>query len=367
MLQVNSLGKSFGAFEAVRDVTLEAAEGELVTLLGPSGCGKSTTLRCIAGLEPPTSGKISMGGECIFSDQEGVNIPPERRRIGMVFQSYALWPHMTVLENVGYPLRQQKLSTAERDKRALGALELVGLANAAKSSPGMLSGGQQQRVALARALAAQCRILLFDEPLSNLDVRLREQLRNEIRDIQKRLGITAVYVTHDQSEALAISDRIVVMDKGRIVQVGPPQALYARPKTRFAASFLGNVNLLEVTEIGTVGSDPAWLRLGSEDGGEKRAPVDECASKGAAGNRLQLGVRCELIKLTAPGEDVFRGDNRWEGTIRNSIFLGDCIEYQISTSCGTVLKAKVPPYVRFTTGQAVVASIAPEDCFIIRD
>lgn len=367
MLRVTSLGKSFGAFDAVRDVTIEAAEGELVTLLGPSGCGKSTTLRCIAGLEPPTSGEITMGGECIFSDRKGVNIPPERRRIGMVFQSYALWPHMSVLENVAYPLRQQKLSATDRQKRALNALELVGLAGASASSPGMLSGGQQQRIALARALASECRILLFDEPLSNLDVRLREQLRNEIRDIQKRLGITAVYVTHDQSEALAISDRIVVMDKGRIVQIGPPEALYARPNTRFAASFLGNVNLLEMTEIGTAGSDPGWLRLSSEDGEEKRAPVDGGTSGAAAGNRVQLGVRCELIKLMAPGEDVFGGDNRWEGTILASIFLGDCIEYEIATPRGTVLKAKVPPYVRFRAGQAVVASVAPQDCFIIRD
>jgi ABC-type Fe3+/spermidine/putrescine transport system ATPase subunit len=362
MLRVKSLNKSFGAFNAVRNVSLEVAEGELVTLLGPSGCGKSTTLRCIAGLESPTGGEIWMGDECIFSASKSMNVQPEGRRIGMVFQSYALWPHMTVLENVAYPLRRQKLSGAERDRRAMEALELVSLASASKSSPGMLSGGQQQRIALARALASECRILLFDEPLSNLDVRLREQLRNEIRDIQKRLGITAVYVTHDQSEALAISDRIVVMDRGEIVQIDPPGALYARPKTIFAASFLGSVNLLPVTETG--GECGRWIVFQGAGKTKLRAP----ATEGSHGQdaKAQFGVRSELVRLTPPGTEINPTYNSWDCTIESATFLGDCIEYLVRTAEGDVLRVKVPPYIRYQAGQAAVASIAPEDCFIIR-
>jgi iron(III) transport system ATP-binding protein len=304
-----------------------------------------------------------MGGECIFSASKSINIPPEKRRVGMVFQSYALWPHMTVLENVGYPLRRQKLAGSERDKRAMAALELVGLAQASKSSPGMLSGGQQQRIALARALASECRILLFDEPLSNLDVRLREQLRNEIRDIQKRLGITAVYVTHDQSEALAISDRIVVMDQGQIVQIDAPGALYARPKTTFAASFLGSVNLLPVTEAGSE-KGGRWKLFRGADGTHLRAPAtEEMLGDGSA---AQFGVRSELVKLTSAETKLNPDDNSWKGTVQTATFLGDCIEYEVRIAAGDVLKIKVPPYVRYEAGHEVVASIAPEDCFIIR-
>src|SRR5690606_1194927 len=205
--------------------------------------------------EDPTGGEIWLGNNCVYSGARRLNLPPEGRRIGMVFQSYALWPHMTVAENVAYPLLRQKISKSERETRAIQALEMVGLTSAKDSSPGRLSGGQQQRVALARALASQCQILLFDEPLSNLDVRLREQLRGEIRDLQRRLGITAIYVTHDQSEALAISDRIVAMNKGKIVQVDGPDALYTRPRTQFAARFLGSVNLLPATHIAGSTSD----------------------------------------------------------------------------------------------------------------
>jgi iron(III) transport system ATP-binding protein len=356
--------KSFGTFQAVDDVSLEVAEGEFVTLLGPSGCGKSTTLRCIAGLETPTGGEIMMGGETVFSTALSVDVLPEKRRVGMVFQSYALWPHMSVLENVAYPLRRQKLHAAERDARAKKALDLVGLADAAQSAPGTLSGGQQQRIALARALASECRILLFDEPLSNLDVRLREQLRNEIREIQQRLGITAIYVTHDQSEALAISDRVVVMDKGKIIQIDTPAALYARPKNTFAASFLGKVNLLPVTDSG-MSSDRKWRLFRDACGSEVRIPAAETTP--VSGAALQLGVRSELVRLTADaGSNVTQDANRWRGAVEHAIFLGDSIEYLVRLVSGEMLKIRVPPYVRYDTGNAVVASIAPDDCFIIK-
>jgi ABC-type Fe3+/spermidine/putrescine transport system ATPase subunit len=359
MLGVRSLTKNFAAFRAVDDVSLDINEGELVTLLGPSGCGKSTTLRCIAGLESPDSGEIRIGNELVAAPQKGIEVAPEERRIGMVFQSYALWPHMSVFENVAYPLRRQRLPAAERSRRARGALDLVGLAGYAEASPTTLSGGQQQRVALARALASECRVLLFDEPLSNLDVRLREQMRNEIRELQKRLGITSVYVTHDQSEALAISDRVVVMNEGRIVQVGAPRELYARPKTEFAASFLGTVNLLAVSSV--IRDDGGCVLLRGPGSMEIRvAGVSPALS---ANTPLQIGIRSELMRLH-PLNGACAGVNHWRGRVERAIFLGDSVEYLLGVA-GTRLKARVQPYMRFEVGDELVASVAPEDCFIL--
>jgi iron(III) transport system ATP-binding protein len=358
MLRIRSLAKNFGAFRAVDAISLDVRQGELVTLLGPSGCGKTTTLRCIAGLEDPTSGEIAIDGTMVSAPRERINVPPERRRIGMVFQSYALWPHMTVAENVAYPLLRQKLPTAERQARAGRALDLVGLSRYAASPPGELSGGQQQRVALARALASECRILLFDEPLSNLDVRLREQLRIEIRELQSRLKITAVYVTHDQAEALAISDRIVVMNHGRIEQIGTPGEVYSTPSSEFVATFLGQVNLLDVACVGISGD--GGFHLFRDQGGTE---VHLAGANCAAGQTRKFGMRAELMKLSRPG-DCKPGDNQWAGVIERKVFLGDSIEYWFKGSAGT-LQLRVPPYVRFSPGDAVSASIAPEDCFLI--
>ncbi|MET3663068.1 ABC transporter ATP-binding protein [Aquamicrobium ahrensii] len=363
MLRLDKLQKSFGGFHAVQGVSLDVAEGELVTLLGPSGCGKSTTLRCIAGLEDPTGGEIWLGNNCVYSGARRLNLPPEGRRIGMVFQSYALWPHMTVAENVAYPLLRQKISKSERETRAIQALEMVSLTNAKDSSPGRLSGGQQQRVALARALASQCQILLFDEPLSNLDVRLREQLRGEIRDLQRRLGITAIYVTHDQSEALAISDRIVVMNKGKIVQVDGPDALYTRPRTQFAARFLGSVNLLPATHIaGSTSDNLARYRTTSGVIASAPAHVKEHVS-----GEMQFGVRAELIRLLETADSLPPDFNVWPVTVQERVFLGEGMEYTLVTEDGQQLIAKVPPYVRLEPGTRAHAAIAAQDCFVITD
>ncbi|HTN97709.1 MAG TPA: ABC transporter ATP-binding protein [Nordella sp.] len=237
-VKLAAVTKSFGAVAAVDNIDLVIEPGTLVTLLGPSGCGKTTTLRMIAGLEMPTSGRVLIG------DKDVTLLPPNERDVSMVFQSYALFPHMTVMENVSYGLRESSLSRAAQDAKAREGLELVGLTGFDERLPSELSGGQQQRVAVARALVLEPQVLLFDEPLSNLDARLRRKMREDIREIQLKLGLTSVYVTHDQEEALAVSDKIVVMNKGRIAQEGTPADLYERPAAAFVADFIGSANLV---------------------------------------------------------------------------------------------------------------------------
>ncbi|MBV9811555.1 MAG: ABC transporter ATP-binding protein, partial [Acetobacteraceae bacterium] len=227
---------------ALGGISLDVAPGEFVVLLGPSGCGKTTLLRCIAGLEQADAGEILLAGDVVFSAQRGIALPPEERRLSMVFQSYALWPHMSVAENVAFPLRSTRLTRAETEDRVRRVLELVALDGLADAYPGRLSGGQQQRVALARALVANSRLVLFDEPLSNLDAKVRDRLRGELSTLQRQLGFGAVYVTHDQAEALALADRLVVMQAGRIAQVGPPVDVYLAPGSRYVADFLGGAN-----------------------------------------------------------------------------------------------------------------------------
>lgn len=246
---IESLKKSFGAFNALRTIDLRVPEGQFVTLLGPSGSGKTTTLRCLAGLEDPTGGFITLGGKLVAAPGRGVSIPPERRSVGFVFQNYALWPHMTVRGNVEYPLRLKKASSRERRKRVDHLLDLVGLADFASKRASDLSGGQQQRVALARALANDSPFMLYDEPLSNLDAALRVKTRDAIRDIHDRLGTTTVYVTHDQDEAFSISDRVVIMNHGVIEQDGTPEEIYARPGSEFIARFVGFRNLLSGAKV----------------------------------------------------------------------------------------------------------------------
>src|SRR5512136_666578 len=244
-LIVNHITKTFGKVHAADDVSFTVGKGEMVTLLGPSGCGKSTTLRCVAGLETIDGGEIIMDGECVSSAREHISIPPERRDIGMVFQSYAVWPHMTVWGNVAYPLQMHKVGKEEVDTRVRQMLALVGLSDMVDRNVTKLSGGQQQRVVLARALVHNPKMLLFDEPLSNLDARLRVSMRFEIRQLQQRVGISALYVTHDQTEAMVLSDRVIVMNQGKIEQVGHPLEIYRKPVSAFVASFFGEVNFIE--------------------------------------------------------------------------------------------------------------------------
>ncbi len=254
-IEVNGLVKSFGGVVAVDDVSFKVDRGEVVGLLGPSGCGKTTILRALAGLEDITRGEIFLDGKLVASPKDHVMVPPENRRLGLVFQSYALWPHMTVHDNIAYCLSSRKLSKQDREKKIGDVLELVGLGDLGKRYPSQLSGGQQQRIALARSLSYEPDVVLLDEPLSNLDMKVRERMRGELRSLLKRLGLTSVFVTHDQEEAFVISDRILLMNKGAVVQEGTPEELYSAPSTPFVVEFIGRANILksELKEVSEEG------------------------------------------------------------------------------------------------------------------
>ena len=311
-LQIINLTKEFESFDqpgnkvvAVDHVSLDVEKGELVTLLGPSGCGKTTLLRMIAGFEDPTSGDIYLSGQRVN------DLPPNQRNAAMVFQSYALFPHLNVLENVVFGLRLQRIPADEVTKRGEKVLELVGLGGLGERATSQLSGGQQQRVALARAIVMEPRILLFDEPLSNLDAKLREQMRLEIRQLQQRLGITSVYVTHDQAEAMSMSDRIVVMNHGRIMQVGAPLDIYARPLNRFVADFIGKVNFLTAHVTG-----PQQVELLNHT-----LTVLDLDNR-AIGQEVILTIRPEAINILTSGEGL-------PGKITRATFLGGLMEYEV--------------------------------------
>jgi len=291
---LSGLHKSFGGGAVVSDVSLSVAEGEFVVILGPSGCGKTTTLRMIAGLERPDSGSIAIDGAIVSAS--GRFVRPEHRSIGMVFQSYAIWPHMTVAENVAYPLRVRGVPKPERRERTERVLDLVSLSGEGPRPATALSGGQMQRVALARALVSDPTLLLFDEPLSNLDLKLRERLRLEIKALQRRTGLTSIYVTHDQTEAVELADRIVVMQAGRIVQTGRPPELYREPRTRFVAEFISAANILPGTVLAATGPGAARVRTAS--GFEIEARHDASA---ATGDAVDVVIHPEDCTLSAPG------------------------------------------------------------------
>ena len=290
-LRIQGIAKRFGAVEALRGVSIEVGQGEFVALLGPSGCGKTTLLRILAGLETPDRGNLLLDGADITA------LPVDERGFGMVFQSYALFPHLTVFDNVAFGLRMRRVPHADQERRALSALEAVQLKGFEARYPRQLSGGQQQRVALARALAIEPRLLLLDEPLSNLDARLRRQVRLELRALQKRLGITALFVTHDQEEALALADRIVVMQAGRVEQVGDPKTVYRAPGTRFAAEFVGEANLVPATVVGV--GPGGMLRVRLRSGDVLNARSTAVPSEGAEGHAV---VRQEDVSVRGSGE-----------------------------------------------------------------
>jgi putative spermidine/putrescine transport system ATP-binding protein len=300
-VQLIGLRKSFGPTVAVADFTLTVAEGEFVALLGPSGCGKTTVMRMIAGITPPDHGQISLSGHRIDA------LMPERRNIGLVFQSYALFPHMNVARNVAFGLRMRRQSPGQIADKVKQTLALVDLASQAERLPRELSGGQQQRVALARALAIEPQVLLLDEPLSNLDAKLREQLRDELKALQRRLGITTIHVTHDQSEAMALADRVVVMNAGAIVEIGTPRALYQMPQTRFTAEFLGHTNIIPARVQSGRMITPWGQMLGA-------APV--------AANTVQLSVRPEDLGLVAADDGP--------GQVTDVTFLGSEVEHRVA-------------------------------------
>jgi putative spermidine/putrescine transport system ATP-binding protein len=309
-LELTGVQKLFGEFHAVDDFNLAAERGEFVSFLGPSGCGKTTTLRMIAGFEQPTAGTIRI------ADEEVTNKPPNRRNVGMVFQSYALFPNMTVADNIGFGLKVRKRPSDQIRKRVTELLELINLPNNGSRYPYQLSGGQQQRVALARALAFEPQVLLLDEPLSALDAKIRVALRHEIRSIQRQLGITTVYVTHDQEEALSLSDRVVVMSQGRMEQVGTPFEIYTFPSTAFVASFVGTLNVLAGT---VVDAGRGELTIAGQPVRVTRA------FEGAAGREIRVALRPEMVSLGAGGD----GENRLTGKVVDVSFLGSIVRIRV--------------------------------------
>ena len=320
---LKGISKIFGKLRAVDGVSLEIEDGDFFTLLGPSGCGKTTLLRVIAGFYPPDEGEVYFG-ERLMND-----VPPHRRETGMVFQNYALFPHLNVRENIAYGLRVRKVPDGEMDARIGDVIRSVRLDGLEKRFPGQHSGGQQQRVAHARALVISPQILLMDEPLSNLDAKLRVAMREEIRRIQKDLRITTIYVTHDQEEAMAVSDRIAILNLGKLEQLGAPDEIYFNPCSRFAAEFMGGSNILELTALGY---DEASSRLRAESGGE---PLTLCIPR-PAGERICLSVRPEWVRIVEDG-----GDDTIEGTVESTTFLGALVRYRVRALGGQSLMIEV--------------------------
>ena len=365
MLHVENLKKQYVSFDGrpgggVLGASFDIAERELFTLLGPSGCGKTTTLRAIAGLETPETGRIVLAGKEMFNSATGTNVALYDRDIGMVFQSYAIWPHMSVFENAAYPLRvsrTRRLDRREIEKKVMAVLDMVGLAAFAKRPSTQLSGGQQQRLALARAFTREPRLLLLDEPLSNLDAQLREQMRIELKRLQQETGVTAVYVTHDQAEALAISDRIAVMNNGLIAQVGTPKEIYARPTSEFVANFIGRTNLLR-----------GVLRQSAAAEGTARVSTNlgelVCFFPAArnAGNGTALVVRPEHIAIRKSNGVAPMAQprlNQLSGTVRRETYLGEIVEYLVTVEGGDIL-VRTALATDVTTGDEVSLSFPAE-------
>ncbi len=353
--------KRFGDFVAVDAINLEVRNGEFFSLLGPSGCGKTTTLRMIGGFEEPTHGLIELSG------QDVTWLPPYRRNVNTVFQNYALFPHLTLGENIAFGLRRRNVKADEIKKRVAEALELVQLTGYEERKPGQISGGQAQRVALARALINRPSVLLLDEPLGALDLKLRKQMQVELKRIQQEVGITFIYVTHDQEEAMTMSDRIAVMNKGHYEQLAEPAELYERPKTRFVAGFLGVSNLIPVKADGNADAH-AVLRL--PDGTAARAP--RALMNGHTGP-VALGVRPEKIRLTAPSAEVGGQYNRLEGVVRDASYIGVSTQYIVELRDQrrvTVFEQNVERATKaelWAPGEKVVMTWLPEHSFVVPD
>jgi iron(III) transport system ATP-binding protein len=350
------LGEHGQTIRAAQDVSFEVPQGKLFTLLGPSGCGKTTTLRSIAGLERPQSGEITVGGEVIYSSGKDVFIPPNRRGLGMVFQSYAIWPHMTVFDNAAFPLQVSKKKIKNIKERVHRVLKVVALDDMSQREATKLSGGQQQRLALARALVMEPPLLLLDEPLSNLDAKLRERMRFELKRLQRELGITTVYVTHDQSEALALSHSIAVMNAGRIEQLGSPREVYERPRNQFVADFVGTTNFVKGTVSAADGA--GFYRIASEVGDLKARGVDSLKS----GEEVVLSIRPEDIELS---ERRHEGENTYEATVDQKVFLGEFVDFQVKIGARSV-QSRAHPSLRTRVDERIYVRIDPDKCVALK-
>jgi iron(III) transport system ATP-binding protein len=366
VLRVKSLyteypDKRGGTVKAAQDVTFEVPEGELFTLLGPSGCGKTTTLRSIAGLEKPTSGEIEVGGKIVYSSEKGIFVAPNKRNFGMVFQSYAIWPHMNVFENAAFPLqvRKDKMSKTAVADRVMRVLNAVALDHLAEREATKLSGGQQQRLALARALVMEPQLLLLDEPLSNLDAKLREKMRFELKRLQRELKLTTIYVTHDQSEALALSHEIAVMNEGRVVQIGSPRDIYDRPGNKFVADFVGTTNFFDASIIaldGKSGRCKVSTKLGEL--------MVQCENGVSQNDALVVSVRPEDVELSeerpAPNDEY----NVCTGTVDAKAFLGEHLDFQVKIG-DCVLLARGHPSLRTPVGEPIYVRMKTAKCVAI--
>jgi len=350
-IRLSGISKRFGDVRAVDDISLEIRSGEFFSLLGPSGCGKTTTLRMIGGFELPTAGRIELRGVDVTM------AAPDKRPINMVFQSYALFPHLNVHDNIAFGLRRHKVKETEVKPRVAEALELVHLGEYGRRKPNELSGGQQQRVALARALVNRPQVLLLDEPLGALDLKLRKSLQLELKRIQTEVGITFVYVTHDQEEALTMSDRIAVMHQGKVEQLGLPEELYDHPSTRFVADFMGSTNLL-MGRVESIDGSIASLRLAGGD-----ASRVALADPATAGDALEISIRPESVSIAEPGAG---GPGSIEGRIEQSAYLGSSVQYQVRTQGGALLSIVTPKTGRrYVTGDDVEVGWSPHDALVV--
>jgi iron(III) transport system ATP-binding protein len=367
VLTVTALAKSFTAgrseqrrrVRAVDDVNLDVAEGELVTLLGPSGCGKTTTLRCVAGLETPDAGEIRVGERVFFSSTGRVRVPANERGLGMVFQSYAIWPHMNVFQNVAFPLqvlpRRKRPGRGEIRERVERALAVVKLDQVAGRQATDLSGGQQQRLALARALVLQPPLLLLDEPLSNLDAKLREEMVFELKRLQREIGVTTVYVTHDQTEALAMSNRVAVMSEGKIRQIGRPRDVYQKPGSRFVADFIGTSNFLDAK---VVGRQDGSYDVETEAGTVTVPALEEFA----VGDAVVLCLRPEHIELAVAENGA--APDAWSGRVENRAFVGEAVDHVVDVG-GATLRVRCNPAVSIPAGTGVSVLVRGESCSLL--
>jgi len=346
--------------KAAQDVTFTVPEGKLFTLLGPSGCGKTTTLRSIAGLEKPRVGEIAVNDRVVYSSSKGVFVAPNRRGFGMVFQSYAIWPHMSVFQNAAFPLQvgEKKYSKVELREKVMRVLSATQLDHLADREATKLSGGQQQRLALARALVMEPALLLLDEPLSNLDAKLRERMRFELKRLQRELRITTIYVTHDQSEALALSHEIAVMSEGRIQQIGSPRDVYERPANPFVADFVGSTNFLDGAVLGP-DSGEGLYRVRTEIGDLTVLATERLAAQ----DKVLVSVRPEDVELneSKPGTDR----NVWQGLVDQKVFLGEVVDFQVKLGTRTLL-SRQHPSLRTPIGNPIFIQLDPEKCVALK-